>query len=414
MIHKGIVLSLLMLLLGTSAKAMEADTIQALTQAQTDSLMRIIDGLIDQYESMPQQTRYLDKKGFIPWLLRYLANTNQPKDKPFDCSFVIGPYYDNTYSFGLGGALSGIYSWDRSDKTLPKSDISLFVTGTIKGVFAAKIEGHNFTPHDRLRLNYSLSVSTVPQDFWGMGYEMGKNKEHGDYHQFKIHFKPYAMYRLTKGLYFGPQVDVYHVNTYKFAMPDSTIDYLHGQREDITSLGAGAVLEYDTRDFILNPARGQYVKVEQMFYPKGINRYNFDYTDLTFRTYHPLWKKCTLAAECHGMFTYGGEVPWTMLAQVGDDGRRMRGYYEGRFRDKNIIEAQLEFRQMIAWRFGVTAFVGAANIFPSWDEINLHHTLPNYGLGLRWEFKPRVNLRLDCGFTDRHKPGIIFNMSEAF
>jgi len=387
--------------------------ITPLTDAETDSLMRIIQA-IEYGQAMEQQKqKYSQKRGLLPWLIRYLSSTNKPKDKPFDCSFVIGPFYDATQSFGLGAALSGNYSWDRADTLLPKSNISLFMTGTIKGMFGVSIEGNNFLPHDRWRINYKLSISTIPHDFWGIGYDAGLQDEHGSYHQFKIHFRPYALYNLGGGAFIGPKLDILHVNTYKFTNLDENHEIIGGQEEDINSYGGGLVFVYDTRDFILNPYKGQYLKAEQTFYPKHLNKYYYNSTDLTFCTYHKMWKKSILAFEYHSLFTYGGEVPWTMLAFVGDDGKRMRGYYEGRYRDRNIMEAQLEIRQMIKWRLGVTAFVGAANIFPSFDKINMRHTLPNYGIGLRWEFKPRINIRLDCGFT-KNKPGIIFNMNEAF
>jgi hypothetical protein len=39
--------------------------------------------------------------------------------------------------------------------------------------------------------------------------------------------------------------------------------------------------------------------------------------------------------------------------------------------------------------------------------------LPNYGIGYRWEFKKRVNVRLDWGFGKRQM-GVIFSINEAF
>lgn len=39
--------------------------------------------------------------------------------------------------------------------------------------------------------------------------------------------------------------------------------------------------------------------------------------------------------------------------------------------------------------------------------------LPTYGVGLRWEFKHRVNIRIDYGFG-KHTRGFIFNVNEAF
>ena len=91
----------------------------------------------------------------------------------------------------------------------------------------------------------------------------------------------------------------------------------------------------------------------------------------------------------------------------------MRGYYEARYRDRNIIEAQLEFRQHIKGRSGVVAWVGFANVFRDTHTWQFRQTLPNGGFGYRWRFKPGVNVRLDLGFT-RKGPGFIFSINEAF
>ena len=38
---------------------------------------------------------------------------------------------------------------------------------------------------------------------------------------------------------------------------------------------------------------------------------------------------------------------------------------------------------------------------------------PNYGAGLRWELKKRVNVRLDYGFGKKTS-GFLLNINEAF
>ena len=101
-----------------------------------------------------------------------------------------------------------------------------------------------------------------------------------------------------------------------------------------------------------------------------------------------------------------------MLAMVGE-GSHMRGYCEGRYRDKNIIEGQVELRQHLYKRFGLAVFAGASNAFPDFKHIYFKQILPNAGIGFRWEFKKNVNLRIDCGLT-KNKPGFEFNLNEAF
>ena len=71
-----------------------------------------------------------------------------------------------------------------------------------------------------------------------------------------------------------------------------------------------------------------------------------------------------------------GSVPGTMLARLGGS-YRMRGYYEGRYRDRQMVEVQAELRQHIYNRHGVAVWVGAGNVFPTFGEFNPEHTLPS-------------------------------------
>ena len=119
-----------------------------------------------------------------------------------------------------------------------------------------------------------------------------------------------------------------------------------------------------------------------------------------------------MAYDLSGVFNYG-HTPWTMLALMGGS-TRMRGYYEGRYRDKQMIEIQAELRQKIYGRSGIAVWVGAGNVFPSLNKFNPAHTLPNYGIGYRWEFKKRVNVRLDYGFGKKGQNGFLFSINEAF
>ena len=344
----------------------------------------------------------------VYWLGRYLKNTNKHADRPFDCSFLCGPSYSATTSLGVGGGLSGLYSWDRSDPYLTKSSISLFFNTSIKGIIQTGFKGNNFMKGDRQRWNYKLTFQSIPTDFWGIGYENGAvDANKGSYHMIKVNFKPEYLFRLREFMYLGPQLHILYNHTYDF----SDVSMISGMDHNFFSNGIGFIAQYDSRDFPLNAYRGNFVKVEQMFYPKLTNEHYFNYTDLTYAAYRNMWKGGIVAMELHSRFNYGN-VPWTMLCLVGEDGR-MRGYYEGRYRDRNIIEGQLEIRQSFSHRQGAVIWVGAANVFPDFRHIYMRQVLPNYGIGWRWEFKQRVNFRFDLGFT-KDKPGFCVNMNEAF
>lgn len=343
------------------------------------------------------------------WIGNYLKNTNKHEDRPFDFSVLVGPSYSAATSAGLGGTASGLYSWDRSDPTLPKSNVSLFANASLAGMLAVGLRGNNFLPHQKYRLDYQMILYAFPGQFWGIGYKNGLNDDNqSDYNRVKFQFKPDFLFRLSSAVYAGPVVDIEWVNAFGF----ENESLLGGQDKSLVSCGAGFNFTYDTRDFVLNAWRGNYFCWEQMFYPAGFgNDYAFSYTDLTYCGYRQVWKGGVLAMELHTLFNYG-DVPWTMMAQVGVLGR-MRGYYEGRYRDRNIMEGQVELRQHIKGRNGIALWVGLANVFPNFGHIYLEQTLPNYGIGYRWEFKKRVNIRFDMGFTN-DKPNFTFNINEAF
>lgn len=47
------------------------------------------------------------------------------------------------------------------------------------------------------------------------------------------------------------------------------------------------------------------------------------------------------------------------------------------------------------------------------DKFKWKQTLPTYGIGYRWEFKNRVNVRLDYGFG-KGVSAFYFGINEAF
>ena len=344
----------------------------------------------------------------VSWLLNYLQRTRDPTGKPYDFAFLLGPSYNSTMKFGIGGGVSCGYTWDLNDITLKRSDATVYLNASITGMVKTKLEGHNYMKEDRNRWEYELGLEYLPMNFWGIGYDQGKqNDNKSEYRQFKVLFRPNWLFRLVPHLYVGPELYMQYVHTYDFEKPW----FIGDQRCDISTYGAGVILQYDSRDIPFNAYRGNLVKLQQMFYPKFANHYDFQSTEVTFDTFHPVWKGCILAIDVHGQFLYG-EVPWTMLSLVGLDGR-MRGYYEGRYRDRDIVEAQAELRQHIYDRFGMVAWVGAANVFHDVYSYQWNNTLPSYGLGLRVELKKRVNIRLDFGFT-KNKPGFDFKLYEAF
>lgn len=351
--------------------------------------------------------------GIFKKIVNYFRDSNKQKpNKKIDFGFIPGPNYSATTGLGLGLLGTATYSADHTDPTLPRSNASVYSNMTTAGFFMVGLRGNHIFPHESFQLDYKVNLSTFSTSYWGMGYANADNDDNEtDYRRNRINAMARFMVRLAPNTYIGPFVN-YRVTQASDVNED--FSYLwQGQDKTIHTYTAGLSFTYDSRDFMLNASKGVFVQIDQTFTPRcfGNGKYNFSTTEATFATYGKLWKGAILAGELHGQFNYG-HIPWSQLATVGSNDR-MRGYYEGRYNDKNVIEGQVELRQHIKGRNGVVAWVALANAFPNFKNIAWRYTLPNAGVGYRWEFKKRINIRVDYGFT-RNGGGFIFNINEAF
>lgn len=372
-------------------------------------------------------------RGPIGWLARYLQNTNKVNDKKFDMSLMLGPSYNATTSFSMGVLACGLYSWDRADSTLQKSMIGIFGNFSVKGTVVVGVDGKNFLPGDKWRWNYLLALQHAPAAMWGIGYSAGDEKfwhegklvsNGGKLTRLAAQFNTDFLYRLSDAVYIGPSVDLnytYALKTTNKALIDEQGNsigeitpfrdfYGNNLEKSVFTFGFGGTFNLDTRDNPLNAYRGVFLKLQQLYYPANTAGGSYGVTDFTFSHYIPTWKGCIMAYEAHARLAYG-DVLWTKMSQLGGS-YRMRGYYQGQYRDKNILEGQLELRQHVWKRFGIVGWVGTGNVWGQ-EKFRGDHFLLNYGGGIRWEFKQRINLRIDCGKT-KDDWNICFNINEAF
>ncbi len=339
---------------------------------------------------------------------RYFTESNQVKEeKKFDFSIIGGPHFSSDTKLGLGVVASGLYRTDHDNLGLPPSNISLYGDVTTTGFYLLGIRGTTIFKDDKYRLGINLYFFSFPSKYWGIGYANGNRKNHyTTYKRLEKQIRLDVSRQIIPGTYIGLTTLYRYVNGKNF----EDISVLNGEKPDIGSLGFGTFITYDTRDFLPNPNKGYYVKFEQFFFPDFWGN-RFQRTGIVYRSYHKLWKGAILATDAEGLFNYGNP-PWSMVALLGGS-YQMRGYYEGQYRDNNLTEVQIEIRQHIYNRHGIVVWGGAGNVFPDFGHYSWKQTLPTYGLGYRWEFKNRVNVRLDYGFG-KGQSAFYFNIEEAF
>lgn len=350
-------------------------------------------------------------KSWVNRILDYFNDSNKnKKHKRFDFSVIGGPHYASDTKFGLGLVAAGLYRTDPNDSILPPSNVSLYGDVSSVGFYMLGVRGNHIAPKGRYRIDYHLYFYSFPADFWGIGYEMGDNDANkSDMKRWQAQAEVSFLFRVADNFYIGPMASYDYVIGKHIERPE----LLQGMDQHTWNVGAGVSLVYDNRDNLTNPHRGIYLNINQMFRPGFMgNDYAFSTTAFRFDAYQRLGKGTVLAEDIGANLNFGNPS-WGIMAELGGT-HSMRGYYEGRYRDKHSLEATVELRQHVWKRNGIVVWVGAGTIFPKFSALRSKQILPNAGVGYRWEFKKNVNVRLDYGFGKSGQSGFLFNINEAF
>lgn len=362
-------------------------------------------------ESATKQDTLTKKKSLLTRFLDYFNDANKNKEhKKFDFSIIGGPHYSTDTKLGIGLVAAGLYRANANDTLLPPSNVSLFGDVSTVGFYMLGIRGTHIFPQDKYRADYTIYFYSFPCKFWGMGYDMGDDDSNkSDMKRWQARFKASFLFHLGDNLYLGPMVSYDYVIGRRIERPE----LLNGMDQHTWNIGAGFSAVYDTRDVLTYPHRGFYINLSQCFRPRFMgNDYAFSTTELQVNAYQRVWKGAILAEDFRTMLNFGNPS-WGMMALLGNS-NSMRGYYEGRYRDKHKMEAQVELRQHVWKRNSLTTWVGAGTVFHKFSEMRSRHILPNFGIGYRWEFKKNVNVRLDYGFGKAGQTGFLFSINEAF
>ncbi|HTF82211.1 MAG TPA: hypothetical protein VL947_10810, partial [Cytophagales bacterium] len=136
------------------------------------------------------------------------------------------------------------------------------------------------------------------------------------------------------------------------------------------------------------------------------------------RMYRPINKRDVLAAQVLGQFNFGS-TPFNQLALLGGESI-MRGYYLGRYRDRNQVAAQLEYRFLpipfnFTKRWGAAVFGGTGAVFGNIDTFSFNNFVWAGGAGIRFLLFPRKDIytRFDVAATSEG-PGFYIFIGESF
>jgi len=196
----------------------------------------------------------------------------------------------------------------------------------------------------------------------------------------------------------------------------------YGIKSATVSSGLIANFLYDNRLNSINPANGLYANVVYRNNLTGLGSdSNWQSLLVDLRKYvpFPANSENVLAFWSYNWLTVAGNPPYLDLPSTGWDayGNTGRGYIQGRFRGKNMVYLEAEYRFKISpsGLFGGVVFANAQS-FSEWPSNTFQTVAPAAGVGARIKFNKfsRTNIAIDYGFGQGGSQGVFINLGEVF
>lgn len=328
---------------------------------------------------------------------------------------LIIPLLGHTPETGLGAGLSGVaqFKTARTDSLTPYSTVQLTAGITVNGQWMIAAPYDLYFKGRTHQITGEISAQKSKLRFFGVGHlpELQTNER---FEALIYRARVQYLKKVDPHLYIGGRwwYENYQVTE------SAAGGLLEGRRiagsEHHTASGPGLNILIDDRDHVYYPEKGHYLELvlhdQRRHWGSDYDylRYRFD-----ARAFHRLSKKQILATMLFGDFIRG-EAPYPQLPQIGSL-KRMRGYYEGRYRDNQLILCQIEDRIRIHRLFALHLFGSLAYMNnkdfglpqPGWHA--------GGGLGLRYFWNPasRTTFRLDMALG-QGKPLFYLTVGEAF
>jgi len=329
--------------------------------------------------------------------------------------FFIFPIVFYTPETATGGGVVFNYSyWTKEGfpSGIP-STLNLVFVLTGKRQFTYEIKADNAWKNHTLYSSFDLRVSKSPESFYGIGNDTSEGDEEKYTHSY-FAVKPTLQWRVSPHFFAGAGYEFEYSSNCD--LEDGGLlqsGDVPGSRGGIDS-GVGFMVTCDTTNSRFFPNSGGRYLFSSWFYHHLIGSDNdFSRYTVDARRYVPLFREHVLAMQMR-YTAMSGDVPFHMLSLFG--GRSlMRGYYLGRYRDRNMLVFQTEYRLPLIWRVGAVGFLGIGDVAPRGKSFELDEFKYSAGAGLRimMNAQEKINLRIDYAFG-KDSRGVYVSLFEAF
>ncbi len=409
----------------------------------SDCLAQIPSGVFTQTEGDSLLNRKYTLFGFNPTRQRDImdvgrsllkkggAATRQEKDAHIPGKLHLSPLVAPTYTIQTGfGALVGC-------------EFAFYTDSTANGKISSILTSFNYT-------QYEQSIFPIESNIWSknnkynfqtdwrylnypsLNYGLGGNSSlangyYLDYYYLRLHQS--VLRSITANTYAGIGYDYDHywnireLNVLEQDSLGGKTDFdQYGFSKKATASGLSLNLLYDSRKNSINPSGGSFLNIS--YRPKFTflgSDANWQSLLVEFKQYQkfPAGSNNVLALWSYNWFTLQGNPPYLLLPSTGWDTywNTGRGYAQGRFRGKNMVYLEGEYRFTIT-PDGLLGGVVFGNV-ESLSEKNTNHfqyLAPGYGLGLRIKLNKfsKTNFCIDYGWGTTGNRGFALNIGEVF
>ncbi len=187
----------------------------------------------------------------------------------------------------------------------------------------------------------------------------------------------------------------------------ATVNYLHTQ----------GTIGLDWRTSPEYSRRGAFLRATLRDYKDGDDAFGFQMAEYEGIAHFPILRESwvlSLRGRVQTAFDKDDQqIPFFMLPALGG-GSTLRGYSSWRFRDKNSLLLQAEWRIMVNRYLDLAFFYDAGKVAARTSALDLDGLKDDYGAGLRFHGPLATPLRIELASSPEARFHLIFSTSAAF
>lgn len=405
--------------IGFSSQLKAHEITDSIKPSSSDSIKPIFNTEASSFQEINQR----DIKDVIKKIYKG-ANHKPDSVRPRKLYITMLPAAGYTLQTGFAAAFTaGVAFYTEKERTNKISNILTSLTYTQYNQFLFPLAANIWTDKNKYNIEIDYRFLKYPSTNYGIGSRTNETDAYTlNFSYIKLHQT--VLRKIYKELYGG--LGIYYDYFYNIKEVDPpagvhTSFERYSNKKQEAAVGIAFKLLYDSRDNNINAHKGTYSSViyRPNFISLGSDK-NWKSLQLEFRKYIPVGSKNTLALWSFNWFNIGNaKSPYLLLPSTGwdDQYNTARGYIQSRFRAKNMIYAEAEYR------FGITGngLLGGV-VFANGQSFSrtlsnqLSIVSPGFGGGLRIKLNKysNTNLCIDYGFGLNGSRGLFLNFGEVF